>query len=312
VRTMQLHLCHFLLSPLSAFCVHCSYSLRKLPSERISWPHTNISALQLEMGTSVTQGPVFYLIQTYPPGVAVPSSCSKLRIRVVDLPRNQTARVCTQMRKRSSLTKQGLLTITELTESLDGPNTVLPAKCIKSNAHQKGKMHMKIHTPSYGTTVTSCIWLPADALIKLSKTWVRSSVLPLQHNASNACSRFQYTDQMPRGEPDVLSSHSSIDQYMNASGDPAVSSTVNPLNTKRTKVKTEAEGPVSISPSSQDHGGGILDLSEDLDKDECKQEPEAVYETNCHWEGCTKEYETQDQLVHSSASAYYNSSSVFF
>ncbi|MEQ2159730.1 hypothetical protein GOODEAATRI_026177, partial [Goodea atripinnis] len=47
-----------------------------------------------------------------------------------------------------------------------------------------------------------------------------------------------------------------------------------------------------------DHGGGILDLSEDLDKDECKQEPEAVYETNCHWEGCTKEYETQDQLVH--------------
>jgi len=41
-----------------------------------------------------------------------------------------------------------------------------------------------------------------------------------------------------------------------------------------------------------------LDLSEDLDKDECKQEPEAVYETNCHWEGCSKEYDTQDQLVH--------------
>lgn len=49
---------------------------------------------------------------------------------------------------------------------------------------------------------------------------------------------------------------------------------------------------------AQDHGGGVLDLSEDLDKDECKQEPEAIYETNCHWEGCTKEYDTQDQLVH--------------
>lgn len=48
----------------------------------------------------------------------------------------------------------------------------------------------------------------------------------------------------------------------------------------------------------QDHGGGILDLSEDLDKDECKQEPEAIYETNCHWDGCSKEYDTQDQLVH--------------
>lgn len=44
-----------------------------------------------------------------------------------------------------------------------------------------------------------------------------------------------------------------------------------------------------------------MDLSEDLDKDECKQEPEAIYETNCHWEGCSKEYDTQDQLVHVSA-----------
>lgn len=55
---------------------------------------------------------------------------------------------------------------------------------------------------------------------------------------------------------------------------------------------------VLLSAVLQEPVGGILDLSEDLDKDECKQEPEAVYETNCHWEGCTKEYETQDQLVH--------------
>uniref|UniRef100_A0A3P8QUI2 C2H2-type domain-containing protein n=1 Tax=Astatotilapia calliptera TaxID=8154 RepID=A0A3P8QUI2_ASTCA len=94
-----------------------------------------------------------------------------------------------------------------------------------------------------------------------------------------------------------MSSHNSTNSE-NASGDPAVSSTVNPLITKRSKVKTEAEGPLPISPSSQDHGGGILDLSEDLDKDECKQEPEAIYETNCHWDGCSKEYDTQDQLVH--------------
>lgn len=37
----------------------------------------------------------------------------------------------------------------------------------------------------------------------------------------------------------------------NASGDPAVSSTVNPLTTKRSKVKTEAEGPLPISPTCQ-------------------------------------------------------------
>uniref|UniRef100_A0A8C2H1K0 GLI family zinc finger 2a n=1 Tax=Cyprinus carpio TaxID=7962 RepID=A0A8C2H1K0_CYPCA len=80
----------------------------------------------------------------------------------------------------------------------------------------------------------------------------------------------------------------------NAGGDPAVSSTVNPMIYKRSKVKTEADGPHPISPGSQDH----MELREELDKDECKQEPEAVYETNCHWEGCSKEYDTQDQLVH--------------
>ncbi|XP_044222316.1 zinc finger protein GLI2a [Thunnus albacares] len=106
--------------------------------------------------------------------------------------------------------------------------------------------------------------------------------------------------QHPLTASPMTTSHNSSNSEanQNAGGDPAVSSTVNPLTTKRSKVKTEAEGPLPISPSSQDHGGGILDLSEDLDKDECKQEPEAIYETNCHWEGCTKEYDTQDQLVH--------------
>uniref|UniRef100_A0A3B4T5V8 GLI family zinc finger 2a n=1 Tax=Seriola dumerili TaxID=41447 RepID=A0A3B4T5V8_SERDU len=106
--------------------------------------------------------------------------------------------------------------------------------------------------------------------------------------------------QHPLTASPMTTSHNSSNSEanQNAGGDPAVSSTVNPLTTKRSKVKTEAEGPLPISPTSQDHGGGILDLSEDLDKDECKQEPEAIYETNCHWEGCTKEYDTQDQLVH--------------
>ncbi|KTF77056.1 hypothetical protein cypCar_00040662 [Cyprinus carpio] len=45
-----------------------------------------------------------------------------------------------------------------------------------------------------------------------------------------------------------------------------------------------------------DHLGGAVDLKEDLD--DCKQEAEVVYETNCHWEGCSKEYDTQEQLVH--------------
>lgn len=46
----------------------------------------------------------------------------------------------------------------------------------------------------------------------------------------------------------------------------------------------------------------LADLKEDLDRDDCKQEAEVViYETNCHWEDCTKEYDTQEQLVHVSS-----------
>ncbi len=42
---------------------------------------------------------------------------------------------------------------------------------------------------------------------------------------------------------------------------------------------------------------GLLEGREDLDKEE-KPEPEAFYETNCHWESCSKEFDTQEQLVH--------------
>ncbi|XP_060117617.1 zinc finger protein GLI2 isoform X2 [Heteronotia binoei] len=79
------------------------------------------------------------------------------------------------------------------------------------------------------------------------------------------------------------------------SSESAVSSTVNPGINKRSKVKTEMETQPPASPRTQEH---LIDLKEELDKDECKQEPEVIYETNCHWEGCAKEYDTQDQLVH--------------
>lgn len=38
-------------------------------------------------------------------------------------------------------------------------------------------------------------------------------------------------------------------------------------------------------------------VKEEGDKDETKQEPEVVYETNCHWENCCREFDTQEQLV---------------
>lgn len=38
-------------------------------------------------------------------------------------------------------------------------------------------------------------------------------------------------------------------------------------------------------------------VKEEGDKDDGKQEPEVVYETNCHWENCCREFDTQEQLV---------------
>lgn len=49
---------------------------------------------------------------------------------------------------------------------------------------------------------------------------------------------------------------------------------------------------------AQDPLLGLLDGRDDLDKEDGKPEQEAIYETNCHWESCNKEFDTQDQLVH--------------
>lgn len=52
------------------------------------------------------------------------------------------------------------------------------------------------------------------------------------------------------------------------------------------------------TPTFQEQPEGTTLVKEEGDKDESKQEPEVIYETNCHWEGCSREFDTQDQLVH--------------
>nr|XP_020634243.1 zinc finger protein GLI1 [Pogona vitticeps] len=61
-----------------------------------------------------------------------------------------------------------------------------------------------------------------------------------------------------------------------------------------------SEGDISspASTGTQDPLLGMLDPREELEKEDGKVEAEAVYETNCHWEGCSKEFDTQEQLVH--------------
>nr|XP_061779505.1 zinc finger protein GLI2-like [Nerophis lumbriciformis] len=74
----------------------------------------------------------------------------------------------------------------------------------------------------------------------------------------------------------------------------AITCTLEPGINKRSKVKTESLAPGS--PCSRQ--GGVLELKKDVDHDKCTAESFLVYETKCHWEGCSTEYDTQDQLVH--------------
>ncbi|CAB1347076.1 unnamed protein product [Coregonus sp. 'balchen'] len=79
---------------------------------------------------------------------------------------------------------------------------------------------------------------------------------------------------------------SSSESNQNAGGDPAVSSTVNPMITKRHKVKTEAEGPRSISPCSQH-----------INNDHIHGEKK---EFVCRWDECSREqkpFKAQYMLV---------------
>ncbi|XP_060618975.2 zinc finger protein GLI1 isoform X2 [Anolis sagrei] len=56
--------------------------------------------------------------------------------------------------------------------------------------------------------------------------------------------------------------------------------------------------PRGMLKHCQDPLLGMLDARDELEKEDGKVEAEAVYETNCHWEGCSKEFDTQEQLVH--------------
>ncbi|XP_033927418.1 zinc finger protein GLI1 isoform X3 [Melopsittacus undulatus] len=71
-----------------------------------------------------------------------------------------------------------------------------------------------------------------------------------------------------------------------------------PLAAKYPEERSEGDISSPASTGTQDPLLGMLDAREDLEKEDGKPEAEAVYETNCYWDGCAKEFDTQEQLVH--------------
>ncbi|XP_032296993.1 zinc finger protein GLI1 isoform X2 [Coturnix japonica] len=71
-----------------------------------------------------------------------------------------------------------------------------------------------------------------------------------------------------------------------------------PLTAKYPEEKSEGDISSPASTGTQDPLLGMLSIREDLEKEDGKPESETIYETNCYWDGCAKEFDTQEQLVH--------------
>ncbi|XP_068598477.1 zinc finger protein GLI1 [Brachionichthys hirsutus] len=80
--------------------------------------------------------------------------------------------------------------------------------------------------------------------------------------------------------------------------EPGLGSMMDGMNAKSLDERSEGDVASPSSTGTQDPLLGLLDGRDDLDKEDGKPEQEAIYETNCHWESCSKEFDTQDQLVH--------------
>ncbi|XP_034882406.1 transcriptional activator GLI3 isoform X1 [Mirounga leonina] len=96
----------------------------------------------------------------------------------------------------------------------------------------------------------------------------------------------------------VSSGPSESSQQNKPTSESAVSSSGDLMHNKRSKIKPDEDLPSPGPRGPQEQPEGTTLVKEEGDKDESKQEPEVIYETNCHWEGCTREFDTQEQLVH--------------
>ncbi|KAL1248860.1 hypothetical protein QQF64_022178 [Cirrhinus molitorella] len=121
---------------------------------------------------------------------------------------------------------------------------------------------------------------------------------PLVHPAPAFATQRPVPSIPPCSLPPTERSTASNDSQSKPTSESAVSSTGDPMHHKRSKLKPDEELPSPGAVSVQEQTDGITLVKEEGDKEEGKQEPEVVYETNCHWEGCCREFDTQEQLVH--------------
>ncbi|XP_042200097.1 zinc finger protein GLI1-like [Callorhinchus milii] len=170
------------------------------------------------------------------------------------------------------------------------------SRCSSAASGSYGHLSVSAISPACGFAHTMSNPVSKHQPFLIQQPGVTSSIghtQPLSH-PSLLCS----TRQHQFGGPEMLAS-----PHLHRTPKPcqmkveaSVTSTMDLLNNGKCLEEGDVSSPASTG--TQDHLLGAMDGRDDPDKDDGKQEPEIVYETNCHWEGCAKEFDTQDQLVH--------------
>lgn len=110
-----------------------------------------------------------------------------------------------------------------------------------------------------------------------------------------------HSSQSCHGPPPRLPPHNPrlhvTPKHTHMKTEPVLGCVMDSINIKNLEEHSEGDVASPSSTGTQDPLLGLLEGRDDLDKEE-KPEPEAIYETNCHWESCSKEFDTQEQLVH--------------
>ncbi|XP_054859569.1 zinc finger protein GLI1 [Eublepharis macularius] len=131
---------------------------------------------------------------------------------------------------------------------------------------------------------------------------------PMGHQKVQGVSFGHNPPMVPCGSHDHLPGRTGMTHHMpppcgmlkhcQLKSEPSLGSPLDALSTKCLEECSEGDISSPASTGTQDPLLNMLDPREELEKEDGKVEAEAVYETNCHWEGCCKEFDTQEQLVH--------------
>nr|XP_061793719.1 zinc finger protein GLI1-like [Nerophis lumbriciformis] len=199
-------------------------------------------------------------------------------------------------RSMLKLSKKRALSISPLSDpSVDlqtvirtSPNSLVAfvnARCTPNGASSYGHLSVGAMSPSLSySSNMNCHSRQHGAL------YGGTGLTPLGSHTSATCQASRLPPHNPRLH--VAPKHGQLKT------EPGLGAVMDAMNVKNLEERSEGDVASPSSTGTQDPLLGLLDGRDDLDKEDGKPEPEAVYETNCHWESCNKEFDTQDQLVH--------------